>query len=90
MLEVAFLVSHLLWMTSRNDMEILYDMVTTEAARSIGLEDFELKVGAPANLVVLDEPNVLEALRNHAAPAHVISHGKLVDMQELENTGTQK
>jgi cytosine deaminase len=84
MLEVAFLVSHLLWMTTREDMEALYDMVTTLAAQAIGLEDFELKVGAPANLVVLDEPNVLEALRNHAAPAHVISHGKLIDQEKIK------
>ena len=83
MLEVAFLVSHLLWMTTRDDMETLYDMVTTKAARAIGLEDFNLKVGSPANLVVLDEPNVLEALRNHAAPAHVVSHGKLVDQEAV-------
>jgi cytosine deaminase len=84
MLEVAFLVSHLLWMTTRQDMEALYDMVTMLAAQAIGLEDFELKVGAPANLVVLDEPNVLEALRNHAAPAHVISRGKLIDQEKIQ------
>lgn len=84
MLEVAFLVSHLLWMTTRSDMETLYDMVTTKAAQCIGLEDFQLKVGAPASIVVLDEPNVLEALRNHAAPAHVISHGALVDQEKMK------
>lgn len=84
MLEVAFLVSHLLWMTTRKDMETLYDLVTTKAAQCIGLPDFELKVGAPANIVVLDEPNVLEALRNHEAPAHVISHGKLVDQEMMK------
>ena len=87
MLEVAFLVSHLLWMTTRDDMEALYDMVTTDAAKAIGLEDFNLQVDAPANLVVLDEPNVLEALRNHAAPAYVISHGALVDQDEVEQIG---
>jgi len=89
MLEVAFLVSHLLWMTTRSDMQILYDMVTTKAAQCIGLQDFELKIGAPANFVILDEPNVLEALRNHEAPAYVISHGKLVDqvkMREIVKT----
>ncbi len=85
MLEVAFLVSHLLWMTTRQDMETLYDMVTTKAAQCIGLPDFELKVGAPANIVVLDEPNVLEALRNHEAPAYVISHGKLVDQEKMQS-----
>jgi cytosine deaminase len=85
LLEVAFLASHLLWMTTREDMEVLYDMVTTEPAKAIGLEDHTIKVGAPANLVVLHEPNVLEALRNHDAPAYVISHGKLVDQDEVEN-----
>jgi cytosine deaminase len=83
MLEVAFLVSHLLWMTTRQDMETLYDLVTTKAAQCIGLQDFALKVGAPANIVVLDEPNVLEALRNHEAPVYVISHGKLVDQEKM-------
>ncbi len=87
MLEVAFLVSHLLWMTTRDDMEALYDMVTTDAAKAIGLENFNLQVGAPANLVVLDEPNVLEALRNHAAPAYLISHGVLVDQEKVEQIG---
>jgi len=83
MLEVAFLVSHLLWMTTRQDMETLYDLVTTKAAQCIGLRDFALKVGAPANIVVLDEPNVLEALRNHQAPNYVISNGKLVDQEMM-------
>ena len=84
MLEVAFLVSHLLWMTTRSDMETLYDMITTSAARCIGLDSFELKVGSPAHLVVLDEPNVLEALRNHQPPKWVISHGNLVDQDALQ------
>lgn len=84
MLEVAFLDSHLLWFTTREDMEALYTMVTKSAARCIGLKDFEIKVGAPANLVVLDQPNVLEALRFHEKPAYVISHGKLVDQQKMD------
>jgi cytosine deaminase len=79
MLEVAFLASHLLWMTSAAEMETLYSLVTTEAAKAIGLQDFELKLGAPANLVVLDAPAVREALRYHRAPMHVISHGALVE-----------
>lgn len=85
MLEVAFLNSHLLWFTTRDDMEVLYDMVTKNAARAIGLKDFGIKEGAPANLVVLDQPNVLEALRFHEKPVYVVSHGKLVD-QERMNT----
>ncbi|GAB4528046.1 MAG: amidohydrolase family protein [Anaerolineae bacterium] len=87
MLEVAFLASHLLWMTTASEMETLYDMVTVRAAQAMGVPDFGLKVGAPAHLVVLDVPDVLEALRYHEAPAYVISHGKLVDQEKMKALG---
>jgi cytosine deaminase len=87
MLEVAFLASHLLWMTTRPEMEVLYDMITTKAAECIGIKDFNIKVGAPAHLVVLDVPNTLEALRYHEAPAYVVSHGKLVDLEKMKAIG---
>ena len=83
MLEVAFLAAHLLWMTARPDMETLYEMITTRAARAMGVPDHELRVGAPANLVVLAAPDVLEALREHAAPVAVVSHGKRVDQKKM-------
>ncbi len=86
MLEVAFLASHLLWFTSTEDINTLYDMVTTSAAGCIGLKNFELKVGAPANLVVLNQPSVIEALRFHEAPAFTISHGKLIDAARYQLT----
>lgn len=84
MMEVAFLASHLLWFTTREDMDTLYSMVTKNAARAIGLNDFEIKVGAPANLVVTDQPNVLEVLRYHERPVCVVSHGKLVDQKQMD------
>ena len=84
MLEVAFLASHLLWMTTAAEMETLYDMVTTHAARAMGHVDCALTVGAPANIVVLDAPNILEALRYHTAPTHVISHGREIDQTKME------
>jgi cytosine deaminase len=83
MLEIVFLASHLLWMTTRDEVSRLYDMVTIDAAKSMNLTDFELKEGAPANLVVLNEADVMEAVRNHAAPQTVISHGQVVDQEEM-------
>ena len=65
MLEVAFLAAHLLWMTTEDDMERLYDMITVDAAEAMGLKDFRLDVGASADMVVLEAPSVLEALRDH-------------------------
>jgi cytosine deaminase len=84
MLEVAFLASHLLWMTTASDMETLYDMITRSAAQAMGLKDFGLKVGSPAHLVVLRERSVLEALRNHEAPLFVVSHGEWVDLNKVD------
>jgi len=85
MLEVAFLGAHLLWMMSGADQEALYDMVTTAAARSLRLSDHELGVGSPANLVVLRGATVAEALRFHAAPRAVVSHGRLVDQAAMRD-----
>jgi len=79
MLEIAFLASHLLWMTGRADIARLYDMITTAAARAMNVRDFGLAVGGPAHVVVLEAPDETEALRWHAPPAHVISHGRLLD-----------
>jgi cytosine deaminase len=84
MLEVAFLAAHLLWMTTNRELETLYNMITINAARAMNIRDHSLKTGHPANLVVLAAPNVLEALREHAAPLYVISSGKLIDRAKLE------
>jgi cytosine deaminase len=70
-------------MMTREEVATLYDMITVEAAKAINLDRFGLKVGAPASLVVLDQPDEVEALRYHGPPAHVISHGKLVDAAKL-------
>jgi cytosine/creatinine deaminase len=83
MLEVAFLASHLLWMTTRQDIEKLYDMITVDSAKAINLVGFGIMPGAIANLVVLDCPDVVEALRYHAPPRHVISNGKIVDQAHM-------
>jgi len=85
MLEVLFLASHILWMTTRSDMEKMYDMITVKPAKAIGLKNFKLEVGAEANLVVLNEGNVLEAIRNHGEPLYVISHGELIDKSKFNN-----
>lgn len=78
MLELAYLASHLLWLTTREDMEVLYDMVTIDAAAAMGIEEHKLEVGSPANLVVLSQQTLLEALRFHQAPLVVISGGTLI------------
>ncbi len=81
MLEVAFLGAHIMQMTTYDDINILYDLITTNAAKALGIKNFKLSEGNPANLVVLDAENEVEALWNHEAPAAVIKAGKIVTVK---------
>lgn len=76
MLEVAFLAAHLMWMNSRSEMEVLYDLITTNAAQALGEDNHRLKEGGNADLVVLNAETVWESIWNHEAPLHVIKSGK--------------
>ena len=78
MLEVAFLASHLMWMTSFKDMELLYDMITTMAARVLGMRGHVLEPGGNADLVILKAEDVYHAIWEHEAPAYVIRNGVVV------------
>ena len=60
-------------------VQVLYDMITTDAAAAMGIQDHSLEVGSPANLVVLRQPDLLETLRFHQPPLAVISGGRLVE-----------
>lgn len=86
MLEVAFLCSHLLWMTGLMDMEKIYDMITVRAARAMNVRTHELKVGGCADLVVLNAESVYESIWYQVEPKYVISRGKLVVENEEKTT----
>ncbi len=81
MLEVAFLAVHLLWMTTFGDMEILYDLITTNAAKAMGIKGHVLEPGGDADLVVLDAEDVYHAIWEHEAPLFVIRKGKDVTLK---------
>ncbi len=78
MLDVAFMGLHVAQMTSPAEMRTCFDMVTTHNAKTMGLADYGLHVGARASLVVLDAGNPVEALRLRAARLHVIAKGKVI------------
>jgi cytosine deaminase len=90
MLEVAFLASHLLWMTRRQDIGVLYEMITSRAAKAMNLARYGIEAGCDANLVILNQANLVEAFRFHEPPRFVISHGRVIDaahMRELAQAG---
>jgi len=86
MLEVAFLAAHLMWMTTFQDMEILYDLITTRAAEALGIREFELKEGNKANLVILNAESVWEAIWSHEAPLYVIKDGHDITLKRYKSS----
>ena len=82
MLDVAFMGLHVAQMTSPQEMRTCFDMVTTHNAKTMGLADYGLHVGAKASLVVLDAGNPIEALRLRAARLHVVANGKIISQSE--------
>jgi cytosine/creatinine deaminase len=69
---------------TRQEIEKLYDMITVNAARAMNLVQYGLCEGARADLVILDQQDVLETLRFHAPPVWVISNGRIVDQARMK------
>ena len=78
MLDVAFMGLHVAQMTSPAEMQICFDMVTVNNAKTMGLQDYGLHVGAKASLVVLDAGSPIEALRLRAARLCVVANGRVI------------
>ena len=78
MLDVAFMGLHVAQMTSPDDMRTCFDMVTVNNAKTMGLTDYGLRIGAKASLVVLDASNPIEALRLRAARLYVVANGRVI------------
>jgi cytosine deaminase len=78
LLEVAFLAAHLLDMRSARQQEVLVDLVTTSAARVLGLPDDGLREGGPADLLVHDASRTVDLLARHAPPRLVVRAGQVV------------
>jgi cytosine deaminase len=83
MLEVAFLASHILRKMTPEDAEELYDMITVNPAKIIGMGSTTISEGNPANFVVLSKRNVTEALAEHETPMLVVNRGSVVAQNEL-------
>lgn len=75
---VAYMTVHVSQMTGLKEIDACYDMVSENGARALHIPDYGLKVGNPANLVVLPVPDTFEALRQQVTPMHVISRGKVI------------
>ncbi|PTW62635.1 cytosine deaminase [Breoghania corrubedonensis] len=78
MLEVAHMAVHVAQMTSIADRKRIFDAITVNSARALGLEGYGLEVGCNADMVLLQARDPLEALRLKATRLAVIRRGRII------------
>jgi len=78
MLEVAAMGLHVGHMTGRDEMRACFAAVTLQGARSLGLQNYGLDIGKPADLVVLQAADPIEALRLRANRLLVLRAGRII------------
>ncbi len=78
MLDVAHMAVHGVPMTSREAIRWTFDAVTEIPARILGLEGYGLRVGANADMVLLQARDPIEAVRLRATRLLVLRRGKVI------------
>lgn len=81
-LEVANFVAHTAHLSTPRLIQAAFDMPRYNAAKTLGLSDYGIKVGYPANLVLIDATSAIDALRRQALRKYVIRNGNILVSSE--------
>lgn len=77
-LEIAFLTAHACQMTMPDELEKVFDMVTYNAAKALGIKDYGLNMGCRADIVIHEAESIKEALRMRLERVYVIKGGQII------------
>jgi len=77
MLDAVHMLVHVGQMTGRDELFRAYEMITTNPLRATGRE-WSIAPGAPANFLVLECQDEVEAIRLRATPRWVVRKGRVV------------
>lgn len=78
MLEVVNFVVHAAQLSSPEEVKAAFDMPRYGAAKVMRIKDYDIKVGNPANLVLIDAKDALDTIRHQAGRLFVIKNGKVL------------
>jgi cytosine deaminase len=78
LIEVAHMGLHVAQMTGIGQMRQIFEAITTNGARALGLEGYGLEPGCHADIVILQARDPQEALRLKPARLHVIRRGRVI------------
>jgi cytosine deaminase len=85
MLDALFMLVHASQMSGRSELYRAYAMVTSNPLRASGRE-WAIEAGGPANFIVLDCSDEVEAIRLRPAVRWVVRHGRVVAETEPSTT----
>ena len=85
-LQAAFVLAHYGHMSGAEELVRLVDMITSNPARALGVEDYGLGEGGPASLVVFDAPSEMDAIRLVPRRRLVLRRGRVVARTEPAHT----
>src|SRR6266566_4576502 len=77
-LQAAFVLAHYGQMSGHSELRTLIDMITSGPAAALGVEDYGIRQGGPADLVVFDATSEAEALRLQRPRLLVLRAGRIV------------
>jgi len=79
MLQAANLLMHLGHLSGYNQIKSLYDMITTNSAIAMNLQDnYGIEVGKPADFVIINATNEMDAIRLMPECLYVIRKGNII------------
>lgn len=89
-MEIALLLSYNFNFNRPTDLELVFDMVTHNAASAIGVRDYGLAVGQPASLNIMPVESVQEAIRLQAPRRYVLRNGRIIaETERIERAHVQ-
>lgn len=85
-LDAAFVLLHYAHMSGREDVDAIWEMLTTANTEIFGGRSYGLEEGAEASLVVFDAPDAFNALRTRAPRTLVLKEGRAIARTQPEST----
>lgn len=89
MLQVLHMGLHVCQMMGYEQINQSLDLITHNSARTLGIAQYGIKEGNPANLIILPAENGFEAVRRQVPVRWSVRHGKAIATTQLAQTWVQ-
>jgi cytosine deaminase len=86
MLQVLFMAVHVAQLTGYQELMRVLDLITTNAAKALQLNDYGMAEGKRADMLILNAYNDLDALRLLEPPLFVIKEGEIIAHTSTKET----